>query len=870
MSSPQFNLSTLVLSKEFAKKSVFWNGRSPIRVREHANMLKIVGFIQNDMGITYQGNPRYEHATTCKTEIQMMKSYHNNYVRENECYGTAHKLTKMCWGRTLPVDYLSLSVMHRPTRHALCDGIYADKDMVNAHVSILCEIFKNKPNIDISALLEYNSDPKRWRSELAVYHGIDPVKNKDDAKQLFIRMLFGGGYSQWIKDFDISRNILPSQGHPLILRIQNELSVIQEEFYNANPQMVKDLKKHDAVKFADVRQLKRSLLATALQTIERWIMEECIQFLTDEKRFDIRDIVPCQDGMMILKSLDYPGIEDDFERITLERFGMSVKWVDKPFDEAIDIPDGIIEKTLDEWNDFLTDFGISKLIIDTYGDRIRYKRPTEDSRDFLYIFDSVRKRWFSEEPKSPPTLLNMITSMYDGVASELANDDSLTDKELNRLSMRARTLLLSSAGNVGILKKLLCIAEWSDVEFDANPYLLGFENGYLDLRTGDFLEYSEDIHITLTTQYNYYKPDYVNCQRDIEIREDLITAFKGMFETDEDLFYVMQVLASGLDGINYQHIWFFQGVGGNGKSLGISLNEKVLGVRFCKAASGAILTADSQKANQSSEDVVLLKNGRTVVFNEMDKVEGMTWSSLKILTGGDTITARKMYKGLEQFKLNASVICAFNEKPDLIGNVVGPEKASLERRLRPIEFPYIFTDDEAKIALGGKYKRGNPMFVDKLWVEEAKHVYLDLLTGIYAESFVEGKSGIQFKEPAKIKEACNSYLKDADVFNEVFADLYHPSEEAKINKPKNRLFVGDLYDEILYHPTFKKGMTGEGKRAFGRTWNKKAFVSWCRGRFEVGVDARGGRDYILGFVRTGSNDLGYPESVGTEVETVEL
>lgn len=867
MTSP-FNLQTLTLSKDSAKITIFSSGRHPKPMREHASMLKVVGFIQNKMGISLQGNSRYDWMTTVKTELDMVTAYHNLYKREDKIYTTAHSLGKIKWGRTNPANNLSLNIMHRPTRHALCDSIYADKDMQNAHVSFLCQTFKDRTDVDISALQDYNSDPKKWRGDLAIHHGLDPVKDKDVTKQLFIRVLFGGTYEQWINDFDINKNIKPSEQHPLVLKIENQLGKVRELFFEANPQLAKDMIKHDPKKYKCSTQLKRSLLAIALQTLERWIMESCVQFLIDEKGFDLEDIVPCQDGMMILKHLDYAGIEADFEKVTFETFGLSIGWVDKAFDEAIEIPDGIIERTLEQWNELITDDGLAHYLLAIHGDRIKYKRSLEHSADALYIFDGERKRWFLESSKNPPTLLNLISKIHPILRQEINTDSSLSEKEIKLLQTKA-LILLSTTGGERILKKILSNAQWCDCGFDKVPYYLGFENGFLDLRTHTFEEYREDVYITISTGYDYVQPDYENNEQDRIYRDELANIFDMMFTTTEETIYYLQIMASGLDAINYQYIWFFEGAGGNGKSMGVKLNETVLGNAMYKASSGSILTVDAEKANQSSEDLCHLINARTVVFSEMDKTSGMTWSALKILTGGDTITGRRLYQGILQFSLNSSLICTFNSRPDMVGNVVGAERASLERRLKPMHFPRHFTENENDIATNPeKFIRANPTYTTDAWRNAVRHVYLDLLCGVYKAYYSQEEQRFVFNEPATVREACNEYLRGEDLFLEMYDEIYAEDANKLLNLKHNRVYLGDMYATLTRHELFVQGSQGTGKKAFLRTWNKKAFIGWCRGKFEVQIDTRVAKEYVLGVALKSDLEYAVVEEEGhTTMET---
>lgn len=840
MESP-FNLSTLTLSKSSAKITIFANGTIPIKMNEYPASSKVLGFIQNDMGIVFQDNPKYEGTSICKTELEMMKKYYDMYCRPEDKFIVAHSLSKIKWGRTNPVNHLSLSVMHRPTRHALCQNIYVDKDMVNAHVSIICGAFKHHPHIDVSALAEYNSNPKLWRQRIAIHHGLDPIIHKDIAKQLFIRILFGGTYEEWIKDFDIETAIKPEERHPLILSMENQLIPVMDKFYNANPHMVQDIIKSNRRKFEhNVPQVKRSLLGYALQTIERWIMEDCIQFIIDNRNIKISDTVPCQDGFMFKKEFNYPECEADLNRYILEKYGLDIKWVDKEFDEAMSIPNGIIEHDVDYWTELITDVGLAKQTIAIHGNKIQYKRSVGEMRDYLYVFNTNKNRWLSDDPKTAFSIMELITSIKDPIIKMIRNDTSLKHSEVETYVSKVIKHLSTTSQLRSVITQVLLLAKWDDIPFDSNPYYLGFENGYIDLRTTQFKPYDETVFITKTTGYNYSRPDY-NDEQTVQDKEELASLFEGMFKNTEDTLYYLQVMASGLDGINYQYIWFFEGAGGNGKTMGINLNRMIIGDLFCKSANPSILTVENDKGNQASENLIILQGGRTIVFEEFDRGEGMTWSCLKLLTGGNKMTARRLYKGLEEFSLEASIICTFNSRPEMVGHIVGEERAALERRLKPIHFPFIFTENEDKIASGGSYKRANAKYVNPEWMMRVRHIYLDLLLGIYYNYYNEKIGRIEFAEPESIRFACQEYLSSEDVFQEIFTDLYVECDS------QVRLYLGDVFDRIKTHDVYKVGCEGKGRKAFQRTWNKKSFLKWCKGRFDIKFDSCKSRDYINGW-----------------------
>ena len=159
-------------------------------------MAKLYGFIKAEMGITYQSVPRYEGGVskTYMTELEQMIKFKELYNRKLKGFQVAHKLAKHKWGRTMPHNYLSTSIFHRPTRHAFCEDAYVDLDMINAQPSIINEICKHH-NLENPYLAEYVKNPKKHRQFIMEHHNCD----KDTAKNLPITIMFGGSYTTWIK-----------------------------------------------------------------------------------------------------------------------------------------------------------------------------------------------------------------------------------------------------------------------------------------------------------------------------------------------------------------------------------------------------------------------------------------------------------------------------------------------------------------------------------------------------------------------------------------------------------------------------------------------------------------------------------------------
>lgn len=292
------------------------------KCEEHVDPELIEGFIQDKMGIAYEGIDRYKVLPFGDELIQISK-YKTKYNKVTKTYIASHGLPRHKWGRVVPSSYLSLSIFHRPTRHALCDDNYIDLDLVNCHPTILYQFSKNK-NLKKPFLEKYVNDPKGIRSEVAEHHKV----SKDTAKQLMIRLMFGGTYDAWIKENNLDENKLP-----FITGLSDEMSDLIELVYSNNPQIEKDVLKHDPKKWQTTNEKKRGVMALWCQSLERQIQEHCIQSLG----IRIEEVVPCQDGFMILKKYFSPDIVDKLNKAVLDQFHLKLEWVVKPFDEKINI-----------------------------------------------------------------------------------------------------------------------------------------------------------------------------------------------------------------------------------------------------------------------------------------------------------------------------------------------------------------------------------------------------------------------------------------------------------------------------------------------------------------------------------------------------
>ena len=130
------------LNKKEAKRSIY-NTKTQ-KINEYPCLLKLQSFLRNSMGIKFsKTHPQAQHF---ENELEQIQKYFNfKFNKKENKVQTKLNFPLHRWGRCNPVDYLSLSVFHRPTRHALCSDTYVDIDIVNSSQCLLLEICKKIP-----------------------------------------------------------------------------------------------------------------------------------------------------------------------------------------------------------------------------------------------------------------------------------------------------------------------------------------------------------------------------------------------------------------------------------------------------------------------------------------------------------------------------------------------------------------------------------------------------------------------------------------------------------------------------------------------------------------------------------------------------
>jgi putative DNA primase/helicase len=224
-------------------------------------------------------------------------------------------------------------------------------------------------------------------------------------------------------------------------------------------------------------------------------------------------------------------------------------------------------------------------------------------------------------------------------------------------------------------------------QWDADPWLLCTPGGIIDLRDGSNRSHRTEDYITKTTSV---APD-ASCPT------PFWTAFLNKVTNhDEELQkFLARMSGYGLTGSVREHaLFFFYGTGRNGK--GVYMNT-MIGIMADYHRSAPVETFTESHSDKHPTDLAMLRGARLVTSTETE--EGRRWAEAKIkmLTGGDKISARFMRQDFFEYVPQFKLTIAGNHKPGLRS-----VDEAIKSRVNIIPFSVTIPEAERDKELGSK------------------------------------------------------------------------------------------------------------------------------------------------------------------------
>lgn len=327
-----------------------------------------------------------------------------------------------------------------------------------------------------------------------------------------------------------------------------------------------------------------------------------------------------------------------------------------------------------------------------------------------------------------------------------------------------------------------------NVSFDRNP-VLTFQNGTLEIETGNFRDFSQADYCSIIMDYDY--DPTASCPTWEQFIEDV---------TDEEPRRAenLQFIAGYtlIPDCRYQKIFVLLGGGSNGKSVYLEILQALFGSRNVSVVSPTGLTKEFERVKIKDS---LLNIGKDV---SPDFSTGEIREWLLQISDGTMIQA--CYKGQTHitFEPRCKLIYSMNKPP--VASVI----EGLNRRLRFIEFPCSFVDfPDPK---NKKQKQKNVNIVSQLRSELAgifnwAYAGYKLLNtvGYFTDTPEQAEITQQFEEMSDpVAVFCNDFEFKGERTRDEIYDIYKDWCEYTGHKPMSRerlipLFRDRMKDRIV-------------------------------------------------------------------------
>lgn len=369
----------------------------------------------------------------------------------------------------------------------------------------------------------------------------------------------------------------------------------------------------------------------------------------------------------------------------------------------------------------LSDLGNARRLVAQYHNRLRHVPVWHK----WLIWDG--QRWTldrtGEAPRSAKAIVTPLANRMRWAAKK-----AIAEKEQAAL-MRAAMRLES----VNTIRAMLELAgteievALAPEDLDGWPDLLNTSSGTLDLTTFEVSKHDPNMHLTKVTSAPY----------DPTAEAPMFTAFLERIQPDPDMReFLARLLGHTISGRVHEHLLAIAyGVGANGKSTLMELVREVLGDYAATTDPGLLI----DRGDAHPTGIADLFGLRLALTHETDQGRRLAEGTVKRLTGGDRIRARRMREDFWEFDPTHSIVMVTNHRPVITGKDEG-----IWRRLRLVPFDEVIPPEERDADLPAKLRT------------EAAGVLRWLVEGY--RSYLE--RGLD--EPAAVTEATERFRKDAD------------------------------------------------------------------------------------------------------------
>lgn len=323
----------------------------------------------------------------------------------------------------------------------------------------------------------------------------------------------------------------------------------------------------------------------------------------------------------------------------------------------------------------------------------------------------------------------------------IAAGDALKAKQLEKVldaAQKNTARVSNKAGKDAMLAEFQSLYDIPVVssELDSNDYLLNTTSGVVDLKTGQIKPFDKKLLLSKNTNT---KVSYDPPTTWLKFLWDVFD--KGDSKQTQDLIDSVQTcLGYTLTGSTVENVMFFlYGRGSNGKSTFSETILRILGTYGQSIQANVLM--QKRESSSATFSIAKLQKTRFVSTGETEENGKLAEAQVKVLTGGDTISAQFKYGNEFDFRPKFKIWMSTNHRPIIWGTDDG-----IWRRIYMFPFENSFTGARKDKSLPEKLKKEDAQILG--WCIQGYLKYI--------------KNGNNFAQSEKILETISAYKEQMD------------------------------------------------------------------------------------------------------------
>lgn len=283
-----------------------------------------------------------------------------------------------------------------------------------------------------------------------------------------------------------------------------------------------------------------------------------------------------------------------------------------------------------------TDIGNADMLHDLLEGSVKY---VAEHRDWAH-FDGCTWRLRSTSAIHQAARLVANTRLTAAEAMPVAT-------ELDSSKKRKAMSFAFSCENVAKLSAMLSLASKdsrivaSAEDFDSDPYLLGVQNGIVNLKTGELIPAEKSLLVSKQCAANY--DPTAQCPTWLKTLTAALTSEDD--DVEEVLAYLQRVFGMALVGKVFERAFFFiYGKPGTGKSLTTNTIRRVLGDYAMELSPNSLMATNNPSNDVKNSEIAQLKGVRFALASEAEQGQRFNDGLIKRITGQDAIVVRELFE----------------------------------------------------------------------------------------------------------------------------------------------------------------------------------------------------------------------------------